>query len=113
MSVDPATFLKLTDEQIKMKYQLEIDLISARDQFKHYAQAKLSNVVTRDKYDSAVKAIKENDKNVYQTIGKAYILRPRDELLGDYESLIDENNKEKAEIEVRESYFLFSLCLDS
>ncbi len=52
-------FLKLTDEQLQQKYQLEIELISSRDQYRSYAQAKLSNVVTSDKYRSALKEIED------------------------------------------------------
>lgn len=95
-------FLKLTDEQLQQKYQLEIELISARDQFRSYAQAKLSNVVTGDKYRQAVKQIDDSgDSRVFQAIGKAFLLRKNDELKGDYTELLKQNEKEHDEISVR------------
>jgi len=95
-------FLKLTDEQLQQKYQLEIELISSRDQYKAYAQAKLNNVVTSDKYKSAVKEIEEaGDSKVYQALGKAYLMRKKEDLIGDYKDLLDQNEKEHEEISVR------------
>lgn len=94
-------FLKLTDDQLQQKYQLEIELISSRDQYKAYAQAKLNNVVTTDKYKSAVKEIEEAGENkVYQALGKAYLMRKKEELLGDYNDLLSQNEKEHEEISV-------------
>lgn len=94
-------FLKLTDEQLQQKYQLEIELISSRDQYKAYAQAKLNNVVTSDKYRSAVKEIEEVGENkVYQALGKAYLMRKKEDLLSDYKDLLDQNEKEHEEISV-------------
>jgi hypothetical protein len=80
---------------------LELELIASRDQFKQYAQAKLSNIVKRDKYNLALKAMETSNSKVYQTLGKAFILRTKDELVGDYNELLKDNQKEHDEISVR------------
>ena len=96
-----AEFMKLTDEQLQQKYQLEIELISSRDQYRSYAQAKLSNVVTADKYRSAMKEIQDGgDHRAYQAIGKAFLLRKNEDLLSDYKELLDQSDKEHDEISV-------------
>lgn len=87
---------------------MEIDLISARNDFKQYAQSKLSNIVTRDKYQRALNEVEASgDKRCFQALGKAYILRPHEELKKDYESLIEESDKDLKTIEVSFSVFKF------
>lgn len=81
---------------------MELELITARNDFKQAAQSKLNNMVTKDKYQRAINAIEEDEsKNCYQALGKAYILRKPADLKGDYQSLISDNEKELKTIEVR------------
>lgn len=76
-------------------------MISSRDQFKQYAQAKLTNIVKKDKYNLAIKAMETGNAKVYQTLGKAFILRPKEDLKTDYMELIKDNEREHDEISVR------------
>lgn len=76
-------------------------MITSRNDFRQQAQAKLSNMVTKDKYQRALNAIEEDEtKNCYQALGKAYILRKPADLKADYQSLIADNEKELKTIEV-------------
>lgn len=48
--------------------------------------------------------MESGNAKVYQTLGKAFILRPKDDLVNDYTELIKANEKEHDEISVRKKF---------
>lgn len=68
----------------------------------------MNSMVTKDKYQRALNQVEASEgKKCYQALGKAYILRPHEELKKDYQSLIEENIKEMKTCEVCFTCYFF------
>jgi hypothetical protein len=67
-----------------------------------YQQAKISLMAAKDRFDKATAELATvGDRKVFQGLGKAFLCRPKEELIEDYTSLKDSNITEVLEVNVR------------
>ena len=73
---------------INQVYQAEKDYINLKNQYEMYASTELQSLQQQKVYDYTLESLKEIDvSKVYQPMGKAFIIRSKDEVVADLEYL--------------------------
>ena len=102
----------LTEEQTQQILNAEKQLMSERQQFKNYAQARLILASNEEKFRLSLKELESaGERPCFQPLGKAYLMRPKADLVSDFTHLVETNKKEQEESNVNTFTFLPNICL--
>ena len=89
----------ISAEQLEQKYKLELEIVEGREVLKNHSQDKFTNVVKLDNYNSVLGELaKLPDRKTYQALGRGFILRKNEAVKKDYSDLVEETNKDNADL---------------
>lgn len=87
------------NDQLAQLYNLEKELITQRTNFKNYVNTEIMLMQNQAKYKTTLEELGNinDNRKVYQPIGKAFIIRNKEEYIKDLKFLIEKCDKDISE----------------
>ena len=94
------------DNTLSQIYQLEKEFIESRTQYENFANKEIQSIQNIKIFETSLKELDKNTNGkVYQPMGKAFILRKRENMKADLEYLMDVNRKALEEDRKKKAHF--------
>ena len=83
------------ESQLNQVYQLEKELIENKNKFESYGTREIQCIQNIKIFETSLKELETDDPSVkvYQPLGKAFLMRPRNAIKTDLEFLLEANKK--------------------